>query len=113
MFRRSRAFGDLGGGGGFSLLAEVPLDNHENPIPSFLNGGAGEGAEAAFGAIGGGGPQGTVGRFPERPCDRKGSLGGEEASLVSGLFVVAPDSMELASIPFSSCTSAIEEVEIR
>lgn len=51
-------------------------------MESFLGGGAGL---TEFDLGGGGGPQGTGGKLPERPWDRKGNFGGgpEVFALVS------------------------------
>lgn len=65
VFRRSW---DVGGAGAEteSLLADVLRESHEKLMPSFLGGGVGIGA-FAVGFDAGGGPQGIVGRLPERP----------------------------------------------
>lgn len=55
-----------------SLFEDVFLDSHENGLESFFGGGAGAGCTLE----GGGGPQGMVGRLPERPCALNGSFGG-------------------------------------
>jgi len=66
VLRRSWETGEGPGAITASLLADVLLESHEKLMPSFLGGGAGELAEtAAFAA--GGGPQGMDGKFPERP----------------------------------------------
>lgn len=55
-----------------SLFEDVFLDSQENGLESFLGGGAG--ADCTL--EGGCGPQGMVGRLPERPCALNGSFGG-------------------------------------
>lgn len=81
-------------------------------MPNFL-GGAGVGVETV-GFEAGGGPQGIDGRFPDKPCDRTGSFGGEEA-LVFFVDAVAVESdcAELASLVPSSCTLSRELVDLR
>lgn len=82
-------------------------------MPSFLGGGAVEGVETVdFEA--GGGPQGIDGRFPDRPCDRLGSFGGEIAMFFSvDVVAVESDRIEVASFIPSSCVLSREEVDIR
>lgn len=113
VFRRSRGAGIWLGGGIASLVPEVLLDSQEKLMPNFLGGGAVEGVETV-GFEAGGGPQGIDGRFPDRPCDRAGSFGGEVAMLFSvDAVVVESDRIELASFVPSSCTLSREEAEIR
>ena len=82
-------------------------------MPSFLAGGAVEVVETA-GFEAGGGPQGIDGRFPDRPCDRIGSFGGEEAIVFSvDIVAVESDRVEVASFEPSSCTLSRGEVDIR
>lgn len=89
------------------------LDSQEKLIPSFLAGGAVDGVETV-GFEAGGGPQGIDGRFPDRPCDRIGSLGGEVALFFSvDIIAVESDRVEIASFAPSSCTLSMEEVDIR
>ncbi len=74
-------------------------------MPNFLGGGAVEGA-GTVGFEAGGGPQGIDGRFPDRPCDRTGSFGGDVAAVA-----VESDRIELTSFVPSSCTSSRPEAE--
>lgn len=79
-------------------------------MPSFLGGGAGE----VPGFADGGGPQGIVGRLPERPWLRKDSFGGETPMFLSfEAVVVDPDVTELVSFDPSSWTLSIEDADIR
>lgn len=108
--RRSREAGGGPGAGVASLLADVLLESQEKLMPSFLGGGAEEFVDFAAG----GGPQGILGKLPERPCPRKGNFGGEAAMLLSfEAVVVESDVMELVSFDPSSWTSSIDAVEIR
>lgn len=71
---------------------------------------------AECGRGGGGGPQGTAGKLPERPWDRKGNLGGcpEAFTLASfEVIVVDLDRAEDVSFASSSWTSSNDEVESR
>lgn len=120
VFLLSFEFGEWLGGGIVSLLAELLLDSHEKPMPSFREGGAGEGlGPAALGAGGcpGGGPHGIEGRLPDKPRDLEDALCGEAwLSVAFSLEVAAVDSdiMELVSAaPSPSCTSSSEEAEMR
>lgn len=75
VFRRPWEAG-AGGAETESLFADVLLESHEKLMPNFLAGGGGcEGVAVGFPA--GGGPQGIDGRLPDRPCERKGNLGGD------------------------------------
>ena len=56
----------------------------------------------------GGGPQGIDGRFPDRPCDRIGSFGGDVAAVA-----VESDRIELTSFVPSNCTSSRPEADSR
>lgn len=113
VFRRSRGVGTWLGDGTASLVPEVLLDSQEKLMPNFLGGGAVKGVETV-GFEAGGGPQGIDGRFPDRPCDRIGSFGGEVAMLFSVVAVaVESDRIELVSFVPSSCTLLREEAEIR
>lgn len=81
-------------------------------MPNFLGGGTWVGVETV-GFEAGGGPQGMDGRFPDKPCDRTGSFGGEEALV----FFVDPvavesDCIELASLVPSSCALSRDVVDI-
>lgn len=65
---------------------------------------------------GGGGPHGTGGKVPERPCDRNGSLGGglEGFTLLSlEVMVECRDLVEVSSLVSSSLTSSMDDVESR
>lgn len=100
------------GGGTASLVPEVLLDSQEKLMPSFLGGGAAEAVETV-GLEAGGGPHGIDGRFPDKPCDRIGSFGGEVAMLFSADAVaVESDRIELASFVPSSCTLSREEADV-
>ena len=113
VFRRSRGDGTWLGGGIASLVPDVLLDSHEKLMPNFLGGGAVEGVETV-GFEAGGGPHGIEGRFPDKPCDRGGSFGGELAMTFSVEAVgVEPDCIEVASFVPSNCTLSREEVDIR
>ena len=113
VFRRSRGDGTWLGGGIASLVPEVLLDSHEKLMPNFLGGGAAEGVETV-GFEAGGGPQGMDGRFPDKPCDRGGSFGGELAMIFSVEAVgVESECIEVASFVPSNCTLSREEVDIR
>ena len=113
VFRRSRGDGTWLGGGIVSLVPEVLRDSHEKLMPSFLGGGAAEGLKTV-GFEAGGGPQGIDGRFPDKPCDRGGSFGGELAMIFTVEAVgVESDCMELASFVPSNCTLSREDVDIR
>lgn len=82
-------------------------------MDNFFGGGGGL-AECDRG--GGGGPQGTAGRLPERPWDRKGNFGGgPEVFTVASLevTVVDRDLVEDVSFVSSSRTSSNDEVESR
>ena len=82
-------------------------------MPSFLGGGAVEDVETV-GFEAGGGPQGIDGRFPDRPCDRNGSFGGEVAMFLSvDVVAVESDRIEVASFDPSSCTLSREDVDKR
>ncbi len=94
------------------MVPEVLLDSQEKLIPNFLGGGT-VGVETV-GFEAGGGPQGIDGRLPERPCDRKGTFGGDAAVLfLVDVVVVESDRIELASVTPSSCTLSREEDDIR
>lgn len=95
-----------------SLFEDVFLESHENGPESFFGGGAG--VEWTLG--GGGGPQGIVGRLPERPCALNGSFGGGTGvvALVSfDVMVVERDLVEEDSFVSSSWTSSMDDVESR
>ena len=112
VFRRPRGLGSWLGGGTASLVPEVLLDSQEKLMPSFLGGGA-VGVETV-GLEAGGGPQGTDGRFPDRPCGRFGSFGEEVAMFFSvDAVAVESDRIELVSCVPSSCTLSREETDIR
>ena len=120
-----------------STLAEELLDSQEKGPASFLGGGAeaGDVLRDTFGFGAGGGPQGTEGRDPENPCERKGSFeeGGDAGtgsdseagssiltSLGAKVVVFSLSSSEVFEVPAAgtipgvpSCTSSREEVEIR
>lgn len=96
-----------------SLLEDVFLESHENGPESFFGGG---GAGVGWTRKGGGGPQGIVGRLPERPCALNGSLGGGTGvvPLVSfDVMVVERDLVEEDSFASSSWTSSMDDVESR
>ena len=113
VFRLSREFGSWAGGATASLVPEALLDSQEKLMPSFLGGGTVEGVETV-GFEAGGGPHGIDGRFPDRPCDRGGSFGGDVAILFSADVVTAEsDGIEIASFAPSSCTLSREEADIR
>lgn len=48
------------------VIAEALLESHEKGIVNFLGGGVAVGVLETLG-LGGGGPQGTDGKLPERP----------------------------------------------
>lgn len=77
------------GGALTSFGAEVFRDNHENGLVSFLGRAAGSGT-LCFGGTGGG-PHGTDGKAPERPCERVGSLGGGAGASTSSGFDLSVD----------------------
>lgn len=82
-------------------------------MDNFLSGGAGL-AECGLG--GGGGPQGTAGKLPERPWERKGNFGGgpEVFTLASvEVIVVDLDLVEDTSFISSSWTSSNDDDESR
>lgn len=113
VFRRSRGDGTWLGGGIASLVPEVLLDSHEKLMPNFLGGGTAEGVETV-GFEAGGGPQGIEGRFPDNPCDRGGSFGGELAMIFSVEAVgVESECIEAASFVPSNCTLSREGFDIR
>ena len=114
VLRRSRGLGAWLEGGTASFVPEVLLDSQEKLMPNFLGGGTVGGVETV-GLEAGGGPQGIDGRFPDRPCDRTGSFGGEVAimALLVDAVAVESDRMELASFVPSSCTLPREEADIR
>ena len=93
--------------------ADVLLESQENGIASFLVGGGGAGVCTL---VGGGGPHGMPGRFPERPFVLEGSFGGGIGTLVlfsSEVIVVERDLSELASLEPPNCTSSKDDVERR
>lgn len=123
-----------GFGGWLSVLADVLLESHEKGPASFLGGGAGAGegdwVGKGFGA--GGGPQGTEGRDPDKPCERKGTFEGpgeaEAVILVEADSSIIVSFAELVTDPGAitllvlvdvipglspSCTSSKDEVEMR
>lgn len=100
-------------GGVESLFADALLESHEKGMDNFLSGGAGL-AECGLG--GGGGPQGTAGKLPERPWERKGNFGGgpEAFTLASvEVIVVDLDLVEDTSFISSSWTSSNDDDESR
>ena len=96
-----------------SLGTDALLESHENGIASFLGCDAGAGV---WTLVGGGGPQGMPGRFPERPFVRGGSFGsgtGAFRLFSSEVMVVERDRLRLASLGSPSCTSSSDDVERR
>ena len=96
-----------------SLFADALLESHEKGIDNFFGGGAGL-TECNLG--GGGGPQGTAGKFPERPWDRKGNFGGGPEGITLASFEVLGVDLDLiddASFVSSSWTSSNDDVETR
>lgn len=97
------------------MFADVFLESHEKGLESFFGGG-GAGGVMEVNLGGGGGPQGTEGRLPESPCERKGSLGSGAELFVPVSFdviVVDLDLVEDSSIESPSWTSSNEAVDSR